>query len=58
VATVLAFTVAFLDVQGGPSLSAGPWESLIGLAERLMPGTYVGWLAIAALGLRRMLRSA
>jgi hypothetical protein len=40
-------------LQGGPSLSAGPWESLIGLAERLMLWSYVAWLAVAATGLRR-----
>jgi hypothetical protein len=53
VATFAALVVAFADVQGGPSLSAGPWESLIGLAERLALWSYVAWLATAAIGLRR-----
>jgi hypothetical protein len=52
VTTLAALTVAFADVLGGPSLAAGPWASLVGLAERVALGSYVAWLAIAALGLR------
>lgn len=52
----LALVVAFVDVQGGPSLSVGPWDSLIGLVERLTLTSYVAWLAVAAWGLRRMTR--
>lgn len=55
--TFLAWLVAFIDVQSGPSLSAGRWESLVGLAERLMLWSYVAWLAIAAVGLRRTTRN-
>jgi hypothetical protein len=57
VTTCLAQLVTFVDVQGGPSLSFGPWEGMIGLAERLMLWSYVAWLAIAAAGLRRMARN-
>jgi uncharacterized protein DUF998 len=57
VTTFVALMVAFVDVLGGPSLTAGPWESLVGLAERLALGSYVAWLAIAALGLRHALAS-
>ncbi|GIE92073.1 DUF998 domain-containing protein [Actinoplanes regularis] len=55
--TVVAFVlfmITFFDVQGGPSLGAGPWATVTGLAERLMVWTYVGWLALAACGLRRI----
>jgi hypothetical protein len=51
ITTFLAWLVAFFDIQGGPSLSVGHWESLIGFAERLMLWSYVAWLAIAAVGL-------
>ena len=54
VASFLALMVTFFDVQGGPSLSVGPWESLVGLTERLMLWSCVAWLAIGAAGLRRM----
>lgn len=55
VTTLAVLTVAFVDVLDGPSLPAGPWESLIGLAERLTLWSYVAWLATAALGLRRII---
>ncbi|GAA4954403.1 DUF998 domain-containing protein [Actinoplanes utahensis] len=48
VAACLILVVAFLDVSDGPSLTAGPWESLVGLAERLTLWTYVAWLAVAS----------
>lgn len=54
VTTFLALMVTFFDVLGGPSLSVGRWESLVGLAERLMLWSYVAWLTVAAVGLRRM----
>jgi Protein of unknown function (DUF998) len=53
VTTFLALMIAFFDVQGGPSLSVGPWERLIGLAERLMLWSCVAWLAVATVGARR-----
>jgi hypothetical protein len=56
VATFLALAVVLVDVLDGPSLTAGPWESLVGLAERLALWSYVAWLAIAAAGLRRTVR--
>lgn len=55
VTTVAGLIVAFVDVLGGPSVSAGPWESLVGLAERLTLWSYVAWLATAALGLRHII---
>lgn len=56
VTTFLVLLLAFVDVQGGPS-PVGPWESLIGLAERVMLWSYVAWLALVAMGLRRMMRN-
>jgi hypothetical protein len=56
VVTVITYPAAvgaLLDVQGGPSVHVGPWTGPVGLAERLMLGSYVAWLAVAALGLRR-----
>ncbi|MEU4620528.1 DUF998 domain-containing protein [Actinoplanes sp. NPDC023801] len=52
--TCAALAVLFADVTDGPSLTAGPWESLVGLAERLALWSYVAWLAVAAWGLRRL----
>lgn len=62
VATVLSvaafalFMITFFDVQGGPSLAVGPWATVTGLAERLMVWAYVGWLSVAAGGLRRIVQ--
>jgi Protein of unknown function (DUF998) len=54
VTALLAFVVIGGDVMtDGPSLSFGPYQSLAGLAERVMLGAYLVWLAIAAAGLRR-----
>ncbi len=50
------FMITFVDVQGGPSLAVGPWATVTGLAERVMVWAHVGWLAVAAGGLRRIAR--
>ncbi|MFG3688539.1 DUF998 domain-containing protein [Micromonospora sp. NPDC047740] len=56
VVAFVLFMITFLDVQGGPSLAVGPWATITGLAERVMVWAYVGWLAVAAGGLRRIAR--
>lgn len=56
VAAFVLFLVTFVDVQGGPSLSVGPWATVTGLAERVMVWAYAGWLAVVAGGLRRIAR--
>jgi hypothetical membrane protein len=56
VAAFVLFMITFFDVQGGPSLGVGPWSTVAGLAERVMVWAYVGWLAVAAAGLRRIAR--
>ncbi|GGN41493.1 hypothetical protein FHR83_002978 [Actinoplanes campanulatus] len=51
VLTVIAYLVlvlTFMDVQGSRALTFGPWESLVGLTERLTLWSYVAWLAVAA----------
>lgn len=48
----LLLLAAFADVQDGPSVTWGGWESLIGLTERLMLWIYVGWLAVTAAMIR------
>ncbi|MBO3741205.1 DUF998 domain-containing protein [Actinoplanes flavus] len=56
VLTVIAYlvlVVAFMDVQGSRALTFGPWESLVGLIERLTLWSYVAWLAVAAHATRR-----
>jgi hypothetical protein len=53
VLTYLLLVAAFLDVQGGPSLTIGGWDSLIGLIERVTLWSYVAWLAVTAAGTRR-----
>jgi hypothetical protein len=58
VVSLLAFAVLFADVTDGPSLTFGPWESLVGLAERVMLCCYVGWLAVAAVGMHAARRPA
>ncbi len=50
------FMITFFDVMGGPALAVGPWETVTGLAERVMVWAYVCWLAVAAGGLRRIAR--
>ncbi len=50
------FMMTFVDVMGGPSLAVGPWATVTGLAERVMVWVYIGWLAVAAGGLRRIAR--
>lgn len=50
------FMITFFDVMGGPSLAVGVWSTVTGLAERVMVWAYVGWLAVAAGGLRRIAR--
>ncbi|MDI6098703.1 DUF998 domain-containing protein [Actinoplanes sp. NEAU-A12] len=56
VAAFVLFMITFFDVMGGPSLAVGAWSTVTGLAERVMVWTYVGWLAVAAAGLRRIVR--
>lgn len=51
------FMIAFVDVQDGPSLAVGPWSTVVGLAERVMLWADLGWLAVAAGGLRRITRA-
>ncbi|GAA0469883.1 hypothetical protein Aca07nite_41140 [Actinoplanes capillaceus] len=54
--TVIAYVVlvvTFMDVQGSRALTFGPWESLVGLTERLALWSYVAWLAVAAHDPRR-----
>ncbi|MFC4068487.1 DUF998 domain-containing protein [Actinoplanes subglobosus] len=48
----LLLLAAFADVQDGPSVTVGGWESLIGATERLMLWIYVGWLAVTAAVIR------
>jgi hypothetical protein len=50
------FMITFFDVMGGPSLAVGTWSTVTGLAERVMVWAYVGWLVVAAVGLRRITR--
>jgi hypothetical membrane protein len=50
------FMITFFDVMGGPSLAVGAWSTVTGLAERVMVWAYVGWLVVAAVGLRRITR--
>lgn len=50
------FMITFFDALGGPSLAVGPWATVTGFAERAMLWAYVGWLAVAAAGLRRIAR--
>jgi hypothetical protein len=56
VVAFVLFMITFFDVQDGPSLAVGPWATVTGLAERVMVWAYVGWLAVAAGGLRRITR--
>jgi hypothetical protein len=56
VAAFALFMITFFDVQGGPALAVGPWSTVTGLAERVMMWANVGWLAVAAAGLRRITR--
>ncbi|WP_422773833.1 DUF998 domain-containing protein [Plantactinospora sp. WMMC1484] len=41
-------------MAGGPSLTVGGYESVAGLAERVLLWSYALWLGTAAIGLRRM----
>lgn len=50
----LAFAVCWVDVVDGPSLSVGPYPTLVGLTERVMVWAYVAWLAVVVLALHRM----
>jgi hypothetical membrane protein len=56
VAAFVPFMITFVDVLGGPSLAVGAWSTVTGLAERVMVWAYVGWLVVAAAGLRRISR--
>jgi hypothetical protein len=56
VVTLALFMITFFDVMGGPSLAIGAWSTVTGLAERVMVWAYVGWLVVAAAGLRRIAR--
>jgi hypothetical protein len=56
VAAFVLFMITFVDVLDGPSLAVGPWATVTGFAERVMVWAYVGWLAVAAAGLRRIAR--
>jgi hypothetical protein len=56
VAAYVLFMITFFDVMGGPSLAVGAWSTVTGLAERVMVWAYVGWLVVAAVGLRRITR--
>ncbi|GGM24971.1 hypothetical protein GCM10011608_07250 [Micromonospora sonchi] len=53
-ATFAVFVVTWVDVIGGPSLSVGAQHTVVGLTERVMMWAYCGWLAVVAVGLRRM----
>ncbi|MFY1672483.1 DUF998 domain-containing protein [Plantactinospora sp. WMMB334] len=53
----LGFVVIGGDVMaGGPSLTVGGYESVAGLAERVLLWSYALWLGTAAIGLRHMPR--
>jgi Protein of unknown function (DUF998) len=54
--TFALFMITFVDVVDGPSLTVGAWSTVAGLSERVMVWAYVGWLAVAALGLRQITR--
>jgi hypothetical protein len=54
--TCAVLAVLFADVADGPSLTVDPYESLIGLVERLTLWSFVAWLAVTAAGLRRLAR--
>ncbi|WP_052359391.1 DUF998 domain-containing protein [Actinoplanes friuliensis] len=54
VAGYAAFLVALVDVMGGPELGIGPYATLVGLLERTMLWSYVGWLACAAVAASRI----
>ncbi|MEV6597949.1 DUF998 domain-containing protein [Actinoplanes sp. NPDC051346] len=56
VAAFALFMITFFDVMGGPSLAVGAWSTVTGFAERVMVWAYVGWLVVAAAGLRRITR--
>lgn len=56
--TFLVFAVVTVDVMAdGPSMSIAGSQSVAGLAERVMVWSYALWLAVVAVGLRRMARS-
>jgi hypothetical protein len=54
VLTLCAFAVAWVDVIDGPWLRVGPYPTVLGLLERVMIWSYVGWLAIVAVALHRI----
>ncbi|MFC3499805.1 DUF998 domain-containing protein [Micromonospora krabiensis] len=56
VAAFVVFVVTWIDVMVGPTLSVGSTPTVVGLTERVMLWADVGWLAVAAMGLRRMAR--
>ncbi|GIJ78668.1 Protein of unknown function [Micromonospora phaseoli] len=57
-AAFAVFMVTWVDVMVGPNLSIGSQHTVVGLTERVMLWADVGWLAVAATGLRRMTRAA
>lgn len=49
----IGYWVTFLDVLDGPSLTIGGHHSLVGLTERVLIFTGLGWLAALAVSVRR-----
>lgn len=52
VAAFMGFAATWIDVLGGPGLSAGPYSTVVGLAERALLCAGAVWLAIALFELR------
>lgn len=52
VAAFLAFAATWVDVLGGPGLSAGPYPTVVGLAERALLCAGAVWLTLALFELR------
>jgi hypothetical protein len=52
VAMFAGFAAAWIDVLGGPQLSAGPYATVVGLAERALLSAGAVWLVIALFELR------
>lgn len=52
VAGFAGFAAAWIDVLGGPQLSAGPYPTVVGPAERALLGAGALWLAVALFELR------
>ncbi|MGW5363394.1 DUF998 domain-containing protein [Actinopolymorpha pittospori] len=55
-AAFAVFTLTWIDAINGPRLALGSYETVTGLAERVMVWANAAWLAVASIGLRRMAR--